>query len=67
MRFCSNGVACQNGGSCNDAANGQGFSCSCATGWYGNYCELKGRSAAASVAPSVLVVAAAAIIAALKF
>jgi hypothetical protein len=67
MQFCSNGVACLNGGTCYDTKEGTGFACLCSTGYYGNYCELKGKSAAASVVPSVLVVAAAAIIAALKF
>jgi hypothetical protein len=67
MRFCANGVSCQNGGTCWDNANGNGFSCYCPTSYYGTYCELKGRSAAVGVAPSLLVVAAAALIAALKF
>jgi len=67
MQFCSNGVSCQNGGTCRDKANGQGFDCWCPSGYYGYYCDIKGKSAAASVAPSLLVVAAAAIIAALKF
>jgi hypothetical protein len=67
MRFCANGVSCQNGGTCRDTKEGTGFSCWCATSYYGAYCELKGKSAASSVAPSMLVVAAAAIIAALKF
>jgi hypothetical protein len=67
MQFCSNGVACLNGGTCLDDATGTGFFCGCATSYYGNYCEFKGKSAAASVVPSVLVVAVAAIVAALKF
>jgi hypothetical protein len=67
MQFCSNGVACLNGGTCRDNQEGTDFDCYCPTGYYGNYCELKGKSAAASVVPSVLVVAVAAIVAALKF
>jgi hypothetical protein len=67
MRFCSNGVACQNGGTCVDNKAGNGFFCQCPTSYYGYYCELKGKSAAAGVAPSLLVVAVAAIAAALKF
>jgi hypothetical protein len=66
MRFCSNGVSCQNGGTCFDDKNGQSFGCTCPTSYYGWYCELKGKSAAAGVAPSLLVVAVAAIAAALK-
>jgi hypothetical protein len=67
MQFCANGVACLNGGTCMDTQDGTAFFCNCPTSYYGNYCEFKGKSAAASVAPSLLVVAAAAIIAALKF
>jgi hypothetical protein len=67
MQFCASGASCLNGGTCRDTKEGTGFQCMCATSYYGQYCELKGKSAAASVVPSVLVVAVAAIVAALKF
>jgi len=68
MQFCDSGlIDCQNGGSCVDNKQGTGFQCNCATSYYGQYCELKGKSAASSVVPSIFVVAVAAIVAALKF
>jgi hypothetical protein len=67
MQFCATSSPCQNGGTCRDTREGTGLSCLCATSYYGRYCEYKGKSAAASVVPSVLVVAVAAIVAALKF
>jgi len=57
MDFCSAGVNCQNGGTCLNTPEGQGFSCACKSGWGGTYCTFRGLSAAASVTPSLFLVA----------
>jgi hypothetical protein len=58
LDFCSN-APCQNGGTCYNSMNGQGFLCICKSGWGDRYCQTKVRSAAAGVVPSLFAVAAA--------
>jgi len=69
LDFCSSGSVCQNGGECLNGQNRQGVFCLCPVGYQGTFCEFKARSAAASVSPSLVVAALAAIAAvfAIKF
>lgn len=58
LEFCSR-EPCQNGGTCYHSLDGQGFVCSCKSGWSGTTCQYSVRSAAAGVVPSLVAVAAA--------
>jgi len=67
LDFCNSGM-CQNGAECVNTLNRQGAACLCTAGWTGTYCDVKQRSAAAGVAPSIAVAALVAVVAAaLKF
>jgi len=62
LDFCSTNV-CKNGGVCLNNINRQSLFCLCPPGWRGTFCDWKARSAAASVAPSMVIAALAAIVA----
>src|SRR5690349_13800938 len=45
LDFCTdNKQFCLNGGVCRNNKNGQGMTCFCKSGWYGTYCQLRGKS-----------------------